>query len=284
MNEEILLSWVDKTFIPNLPECEQLREHVNQIIKTLLAMNNDETLLELEDYDDLPNLVLDSVDLFNNRLSKIFIGFGLSVNDAKAFRKIKTHGLLYIGYSIARNYGIAMTGIRKRIKAIEQASLKLNELLKSDAELIAILASLSISELKPRHESGFRVSETSDPFKIFEGLSIEKVGKLKLELQHLIELETLFKNSILGSWLQYGRSGPKTNSALIFWVQEMAETWTNHFGRKLSFSNNPHAGREKFLQFSEACFSEIHPTLLNSQPDAIRNAFEKLRVKGAFGD
>ena len=117
---------------------------------------------------------------------------------------------------------------------------------------------------------------------LIDGFLISRLGRIFKELEFLTNIQTVFSNTKIAKWIQFGESGPKERSALNVWIISFANIWVNDLGRTLKASPDSVSGREKFLSFAENCFEYIHPNLTLSNPDALRNTYEKLRAQGEF--
>ena len=99
-----------------------------------------------------------------------------------------------------------------------------------------------------------------------------------IDLEFYSNIREYFSETFVGTWFQYGASGPKENTALMNWLIGISELWVLELGKSLSYSTTPNDGRESFLRFAEVLIEPLHPDILTN--DTIRNAFEKLRING----
>lgn len=267
-----LLSSGGHLYLDYLPDCETLREHGNRTRKII-----EESKIGVGSEEDKYQSYINAIDMYNGCLPKIFSKFELPYSNFEVIKEIELIGLGYLATCSSKSFALKQTAYKKRLKAIEKTSQKLIDLLEPDTELLAIIMSFIHTESLKLRDEFETIDDITDPEEVLAETMIFRLTNIKSELPYFANIEKLFSDSSLGDWLQYGRSGPKTNTALINWVGGMIEIWKYRFGRKLSYSNDPLSGREKFLQFAECCFEKIHPTLTANQPEAIRNAYEKLR-------
>lgn len=258
----------------NLPDCQDLRKNTQYLLDEYILQNNNGL-----DSKRLIEELFSNVDLYQARLPQILRLAGLFESYPEANNKIQMFGAAYIMAIVAKSYGISLKGIRKRLNKIEKAIVNLLKLIELDSELAAIGVSIFATEgyeaLKADHSGKQNTDFTNSAI-------IKRHERLTSELKALSSLGEEFSESILAKWMQYGASGPKEGSALNVFLSLLAEVWVLNFGRTLTFSSNPLSGREAFLNFAESCLNAIHPGTLKSRPDKLRNAYEKLRVKGSF--
>lgn len=277
MNTEFnpdMSAMLEEFVFANLPECIDLRKNTQALIDGYIFLNNS-GLGPKELIDEIGG----NVDLYQAQLPQILRFSGVAESCSETNKKIQMFGTFYIMTIVAKSYGLSLKGIRKRLDKIEKAIEKLLELLEFDSELVAIGGSIFVSEgyevLKADH-----LGNANHDF--MHSVIMKRHERLKSELEGLSNLRTEFAESIPAKWIQYGVSGPKEGSALNVFISSLAEVWTLHLNRTLTFSTNPLSGREPFLNFAENCLNAVHPSVLRSNPDTLRNAYEKLRSKGSF--
>lgn len=270
-NHDDYLNDLLKQFIlPTLPDCEILSGNVEYLCKLFLK--------NIEPGSNPKNVhtrFLSMIDLYGEPLNYIFQKNEID-NIDDTYPLLQQAGASYIFILMLKSMGISIDGIKKRLREIEKTSAKLIKLLEFDKESVLFLAAIASSELnnimkKEREQTLTNLAELE--------MFTVRLLNLPKELQQLTQANLMFAESPIAKWLQFGKSGPKENSALNMWVRFLSEIWVDTLNRELSFSNNSHSGREKFLSFAEDCIAIIHP---NIGVDAVRNAYEKLRSKGTL--
>ncbi len=289
---------ISSLLISFLPECPKIKADGNQIASRIAELFSDLSGRVNDKNSDIEKIVKEhlnedvllqffrSTDLYQLQLPEIFDAFEVLDTADKIKHGIQTTGATYLLASVADNFGKSINGIKKRLLDIRRATEKLESLLQLDPTTGIILAGVALSEvnsiLKMKEEELAKEGVGIDKTKPWSILPASKYFQIQTELEYLLNLEGKFENTWLAKQLQYGKSGPKRNVAIVQWIGPMVAMWVLELGRDISYSENQNSGREKFLQFAEACFQELHPTLIGSQPDVIRNAYERLRSEGKF--
>lgn len=268
-----------RTFVlRHLPECEILIGNAKTII------HEGETLIDSERLrKGSVKEAFENIDLYGEQLGYAFESAGVQFPTERAGIDIQSGAAIYVIALVAKSYGVSLKGISKRLNDIEKTSRKLKDLLELDTELFAIGGSVTLTEFIGllRSEATRSVSEDEGQ-ELMDNLFMVRYQALSKELDYFSNIKRNFSESFPAKWVQFGESGPKESSALNIWITNLAEVWHFQLGRSLTFSPNPNEGREKFLSFAETCFEAIHPSLIAERPDAIRNAYEKLRQQGKF--
>jgi len=230
------------------------------------------------DLTELQNSLVDFLDFYDGNLPKVLGRFNINSHDLETTRIMQSCVMRYFVFSVGQHVIQNMESLKKRIREIEKTVRKLESLMQPDLTNGIVFCGLLSADMMNAAKNRDILKSSSSIEKNF--LSF-KSGRLFADLKPYLQLEEIFKTSILGEWMQYGKSGPKENKAVEAFLESLVSFWFLYLGRSYSYPENEFSGREQFLNFADACFEYVHPKL-NEDTDLIRNAFEKLRVRGKF--
>lgn len=224
-----------------------------------------------------------TIDLYKKLKIEFNKGHSLGSKLEKILDSLEVQAVTYLITLVAKNAGVDTQDLLKKLEKIEKTSAKLLDTINSIAPVDKALLVGALSEPDVMSLGEMVRGESTqelNPEEFFRNSFFNRADQMRKELMYCSKIRSRFIETSAGKWLQLGSSGPKENSALTLWIRGLAEIWTNDLGRSLSFTKDPTAGREKFLNFAESCMEPLHPEILNT--DTIRNTFEKLRQNGKF--
>ena len=291
LNPEMAGHFLTTYILPNTPDCDSFRKNIG----TLSSKYFERLEVQFSDPNDLShsNNMKFHINLYQNVQSEILDDFAITQNASQVIDRLESAATEYLVTTVTKSFGIASLENLNKLRNIEVLSKKLSSALDeiefpsnpavglafSIDDFLGFFQSVKIVATTDAKTSPEEIKKRSND--LVSQLYFSRVIALQKELEWFSSIYTKLTETFLGKWLQVGVRGPKQNSGLDDWIVALADCWVVVIGRSFTDKDDKHGGREQFLRFAEACMIPLHPTI-GADADTIRNAFEKLKKRGAL--